>query len=54
MRLLLWIALTCALAVEGGMVLPLLAGLVIIGCAAEVRRRHHRPAERTRHDLLAR
>jgi hypothetical protein len=51
MRLLLWIALTCALAVEGAMVLPLLAGLAIVGCA-EARRRSHRP--RTRHDLHAR
>lgn len=33
MRLLLWIVLTSALAVEGAMVLPLLAGLAIIGCA---------------------
>jgi len=33
MRLLIWIALTSALAVEGAMVLPLLGGLVIVGCA---------------------
>ncbi|MFD7659674.1 hypothetical protein ACFV4N_37350 [Actinosynnema sp. NPDC059797] len=33
MRLLLWIALTSALAVEGATVLPMLAGLVIVGCA---------------------
>ncbi|MEU4448589.1 hypothetical protein AB0K14_07110 [Actinosynnema sp. NPDC050801] len=52
MRLLLWIALTCALAVEGAMVLPLLAGLAIIGCA-EARRRSPRPRPRTRHDLFA-
>lgn len=39
MRLLLWTALTCVLAVEGAMVLPLLAGVAIVGCA-EVR---HRP-----------
>ncbi|MER5265402.1 hypothetical protein ABTZ99_25310 [Actinosynnema sp. NPDC002837] len=53
MRLLLWIALTCALAVEGAMVLPLLAGVAIVGCA-EVRRRSPRPRARVRHDLLAR
>jgi hypothetical protein len=53
MRLLLWIALTCALAVEGAMVLPLLAGLAIVGCA-EVRRRSPQPRTRAHHDLLAR
>ncbi|XVS60880.1 hypothetical protein ACQPYE_21475 [Actinosynnema sp. CA-299493] len=53
MRLLLWIALTCALAVEGAMVLPLLAGVAIVGCA-EVRRRSPRPPARARRDLLAR
>jgi hypothetical protein len=52
MRLLLWIALTCALAVEGAMVLPLLAGLAIVGCA-DARRRSARPRPRARHDLLA-
>jgi hypothetical protein len=51
MRLLLWIALTCALAVEGAMVLPLLAGVVIVGCA-EVRPRSPRPRARRRHDLV--
>ncbi|MGM1058706.1 hypothetical protein [Saccharothrix sp. Mg75] len=40
MRLLLWTALTCALAVEGATFLPLLAGLAIIGCAAERPTRH--------------
>jgi len=53
MRLLLWIALTCALAVEGAMVLPLLAGVAIVGCA-EIRRRSPRRRTRVRHDLLAR
>ncbi|MDR6593182.1 hypothetical protein ACFFSW_05385 [Saccharothrix longispora] len=43
MRLLLWTALTCALAVEGAMFLPLLAGLVIVGCAAERPTRHRGP-----------
>jgi hypothetical protein len=52
MRLLLWIALTCALAVEGAMVLPLLAGVVIVGCA-EARRRAPRPRTPARHDLFA-
>ncbi len=52
MRLLLWIALTCALAVEGAMVLPMLAGVVIVGCA-ETRRRSPRPRARTAQDLLA-
>ncbi|WP_158845874.1 hypothetical protein [Saccharothrix deserti] len=39
MRLLLWTALTCALAVAGGMVLPLLAGIALVGCADERLRR---------------
>ncbi|WP_181320685.1 hypothetical protein [Saccharothrix carnea] len=51
MRLLLWIALTCALAVEGAMVLPLLAGMALVGCA-EVRHRTARPCARVRHDLF--
>ncbi|WP_153278245.1 hypothetical protein [Saccharothrix syringae] len=33
MRLLLWFALVSALAVEGATILPLLAGLVLVGCA---------------------
>ena len=53
MRLLLWIALTCALAVEGAMVLPLVAGLVIIGCAGARHRTARRPRALTRHHLLA-
>jgi hypothetical protein len=39
MRLLLWTALTCALAVAGGMVLPLLAGIALVGCADDRLRR---------------
>ncbi|MCE6997183.1 hypothetical protein LZG04_20595 [Saccharothrix sp. S26] len=53
MRLLLWIALTCALAVEGAMVLPLVAGVLLVGCAEARRRRAPRPPARMRQDLLA-
>ncbi|MFD1151716.1 hypothetical protein [Saccharothrix hoggarensis] len=50
MRLLLWIALTCALAVEGAVVLPLLAGMALV-CCAEARRRS-RPWRHDRHTVL--
>ncbi|GAA3861675.1 hypothetical protein GCM10022243_29870 [Saccharothrix violaceirubra] len=48
MRLLLWIALTGALAVVGAMTLPLLAGVLLIACSdthhcARRRRRQSRP-----------